>query len=73
MRIYSTTKESSLLKLNTFKYRISNYQISLLYIVAATIRFNMNTPFPSLLLLPSLFPNIQYSSSGTTHQYNNPK
>ena len=36
---------------NTFKHRISNYQISLLYIVAAIITFIKNTPFSSLFLL----------------------
>ena len=41
---------------NTFKHQISNHQISLLYIVATTITFIMNTPFPSLFLLPSPFP-----------------
>ena len=58
---------------NALKHRISNYQISLLYIVATTITFIMNTPFSSFFLLPSPFPNTRYSSSSTTHQYNNPK
>ena len=58
---------------NTVKHRLRNYQISLLYIVAAIITFIKNTHFPSLFLLPSPFLDTQYSSSSTTHQYNNPK
>ena len=58
---------------NTVKHRLSNYQISVLYIVAAIITFIKNTHFPSLFLLPSPFPDTQYSSSSTTHQYNNLK
>ena len=57
---------------NTFKHGIWNYkEVSLLYIAASTITCIMNTPFPSLFLLPSPFPNTWYSSSSTTHQYNN--
>ena len=58
---------------NTGKHRLSNYQISLLNIVVAIITVIKNTHFPSLFLLPSSFPDNQYSSSSTTHQYNNPK
>ena len=58
---------------NTFKHWISKYQISLLYIAALTIKYIMNITFPSLPLLPSPFPNTRYSSSSTTHQYNNLK
>ena len=51
MRIHSTTKPSSLLKLityNTFKHRISNYQIYLHYIIATAITYIKNTPFHAL-------------------------
>ena len=58
---------------NTFKNWISNYQISLPNTVATTITYITNTLFPSLFVLPSPFPNTWYSSSSTTHQYDNPK
>ena len=57
MRIHSTTKPSSLLKLityNTFKHRISNYQIYLHYIIATAKTYIKNTPFHALPPSPSL-------------------
>ena len=56
---------------NTFKHWISNYRVFLLYIIATTI--TLWIPLFPWFLLPSPFPNTWYSSSSTTHQYNNPK
>ena len=71
MTIYSTTKKIQFEQTyNTFKHRLSNYQIPVLYFVGTTITFIMNTPFPSF---PVPFPNTRYSSSSTTLQYNIPE